>query len=1005
MSGNFDVNFCKFHHEKFLGAFLDDLFQGTNSNAPLIKFKNKDAGNMDRKEMILFLFPNELVDPNKKEQAFRDFTSKTNSANAIGSDINKLFQDDPEKVIELFENKCVSLFNNPNLLINRESLKVFLKDIKDFIIEMTPDLDEDLKEINKIYSRFLKEESFEKILSRVLLCLTIGLKPENYTGKRIYTLEKKELKWIWIPVECSNADIAKEDITVDNIVIFYNRAKRLYAHTDYETSYKLLDTLETSTKLEGNSNNNQKIILKIKCLLAYFLLTERGTEQNKPRALRLLSESRTLPEAQYLLAHYHFGYYSNKKNLKTGYKHLEKAQKKKHIGASIELAEAYIFSYPYFKEEKKLTEEQCLEKANVILSQTLTQPNISALEKSNCLYLQGKICEKAGRIQESITLFKDAAILGHEQARMHLEKKRRITREIIPCFDNSSTHNFCIINGDGIATNTLIQTLPQNWSIYSCNSKADIARKQHIESCSSIHECLDRITQIIFDDFKKLKHKVIIAFLSDDETQNLNDGLELLDQLYNKALDFLEEGSPEKKDLLIKTFEIFIKSEYDFATLALDASINDMGENIYFKVHICDSDRDASHKLLHEAPLFIPSLKNSKFIQTPDNFSNVVIFGDTSLAESIAREIVAVGYMGENHPVTVQIVGDNTKKLRNSFYSKMPGLYACHQNRTAITRCILPEFIDCELNSPDFYKYFNQIFDKNTENKLSKSLSTANYFIVDIGSDSENIQFAINLRRILLKSTPNFDKVPFIAVHCHDLKTAYLANRLTLGNQKQGEYWHNRYDLYCFGMADTLYSYDALIENNTLEQQAEYIHKSYVKDDEQKVLCTYYSFQYNRDSSKITAIGLRYRLFIANCYEKTDEIATFSIAKDKELASKYHKWLEKNIESAAIIEQSRWNGFMLSRGWEPATCKQLETYIKLNTDKQHKQLLAKLHPFICEYEHLCDEKNGSMSSEQQKMRNFFEQEKIKVSDPRQTTLESVRSTKKMLTEFEPNTCM
>jgi len=170
-----------------------------------------------------------------------------------------------------------------------------------------------------------------------------------------------------------------------------------------------------------------------------------------------------------------------------------------------------------------------------------------------------------------------------------------------------------------------------------------------------------------------------------------------------------------------------------------------------------------------------------------------------------------------------------------------------------------------------------------------------------------------------------------------------------------------------------------------------------------EVLKNYYSSQYNQDSSKITAIGLRYRLFIADLYEfpKNHESLMFSIEKDQELSKQYKTWLENDDENntylAGSIEQTRWNGFMLSRAWEPASLNQVVGYKNQSSNGQHKHMIAKLHPFICEWEDLNEMNDNSFIVS---LRNKFTQDphtkEYKIENPTETTLKSVYDTSAML---------
>ena len=93
--------------------------------------------------------------------------------------------------------------------------------------------------------------------------------------------------------------------------------------------------------------------------------------------------------------------------------------------------------------------------------------------------------------------------------------------------------------------------------------------------------------------------------MSKDEKKNLNECLILLDKLFNIVLD----KSEDEKWKIIDAIDIFVSAKYETASMLIDANISDMGSDIYFKVHIMDEGRDTVHKLLCEAPLFLPALK------------------------------------------------------------------------------------------------------------------------------------------------------------------------------------------------------------------------------------------------------------------------------------------------------------------------------------------------------------------------------------------------------------
>ena len=59
----------------------------------------------------------------------------------------------------------------------------------------------------------------------------------------------------------------------------------------------------------------------------------------------------------------------------------------------------------------------------------------------------------------------------------------------------------------------------------------------------------------------------------------------------------------------------------------------------------------------------------------------------------------------------------------------------------------------------------------------------------------------------------------------------------------------------------------------------------------------------------------------------------------------------RRLERLARYEHGRWNRFMISRGWLPASLEQMLAYIQRGNGR-HQLYIAKLHPFICSWERL-----------------------------------------------------
>ena len=388
--------------------------------------------------------------------------------------------------------------------------------------------------------------------------------------------------------------------------------------------------------------------------------------------------------------------------------------------------------------------------------------------------------------------------------------------------------------------------------------------------------------------------------------------------------------------------EIFVGARYEIVSTLIDANINDMGNDIYFKVHVVDETRDSAHQLLCDAPLFLPLISNQK----PDDSINVVLVGSSETNYRIIKESIGCAYLGKEHPVSITMLGTDANHMERRLRQECPGIF--HEPRI---ECIRPKFISCCIEEEDFPNLiYGNAYDEHSDDGLVKTLIDGNYFVVDLLSDQDSIRFAMELRTWLLRSRGTFDRTPFISVRCRNSQNSYLASHLTLSGQAAGDTYYSRYDLFPFGITRVLYSYNRLVENPRLEEVALQIHKSYYGENDRRAENDYYSFSYNADSSMLTAIGLSYRLFAGGSFfSKKEQYLNYGAFDSIALLSDYAEAIKLKEDYAASLEQSRWNGFMLSRGWESADINQVRAYKDQSTGASHKHALAKLHPFIREW--------------------------------------------------------
>ena len=318
----------------------------------------------------------------------------------------------------------------------------------------------------------------------------------------------------------------------------------------------------------------------------------------------------------------------------------------------------------------------------------------------------------------------------------------------------------------------------------------------------------------------------------------------------------------------------------------------------------------------------------------------MVIFGNSRCAYWLVKEAIAV-WLPE-HPLTITLIAPQASRLEARLRQECPGLFVGKRD--------IPQFIDCtDLCELDLTGAVNT--------RMADYLWTGNYFVVAGEDDLLNLEFAITLRSTILSQSTDFSSTPFIAVRCTSGLIAQQTHMLAIGTERLGYQWFNNYDLKYFGTKEKSYSFDSM-ENSLVEQRARMIHcsyneVSYGKEDSYEAMGDYFRRHYNRDSSRITALSLPYRAFAAGVTLPQWELYGYR-ETEVELASQYDEWLAGDphrLEEAAQLEHERWNCFMLSRGWQPASTAQAEAYIRQGNLRQ-QLYAAKLHPYICEWKDL-----------------------------------------------------
>lgn len=565
------------------------------------------------------------------------------------------------------------------------------------------------------------------------------------------------------------------------------------------------------------------------------------------------------------------------------------------------------------------------------------------------LYRLGKMDHVSSQWQEAASGYlKLASQYGYPEAARKYREENAVTLSAqMSRSQDTSTGVFCI-NTDNIFARTLLSTKPDSW----------------IRGSSPMTEApRDQIARKYF-------------FLDDDYSRNLSQTLRLLQSIKNSGT--------ERGDIAI-----YLRALEEQASPLIDTALACMGDTV-IPVSILDDDRLAA-RVLGYHPLYYPirDLPNSNAAEL-----NFVVLGDNRCCEWLVREAFWMTTF-RNRQITpkITVLAPNAAGMVERLIlhcSAMADALKRPDERSGgpLTRDFpLIRAINCGYESKDFH------------NELEKVMASRNVYIaVDVGGDLQNMEMATFLRECSIRSAVKSGftlpgRLPVITFHCLDTDIASLGRRTVVLNEDSGNLWYNNYNLIPFGVVGEQYSWDALtcdlIQALSLDIHMVYCDIDPKADRNSKQWINarndYYRRSYNRDSSIAVALSLGYRLYQSN-YEDCgrvlpdfwdifDRDAIFSEQILKQLSEKLgtkpqtddsHRWVDDNgkkhhtlregscmAETLALAkwEHDRWNRFMISRGWKPASIEQMQTY-RAAGNRRQQLYIGRLHPCICPFEDL-----------------------------------------------------
>lgn len=562
------------------------------------------------------------------------------------------------------------------------------------------------------------------------------------------------------------------------------------------------------------------------------------------------------------------------------------------------------------------------------------------------LYLLGKGSHAPLEWQEAAPDYlKRASQYGHPEAVKKYREENAVTlSDQLPRSRDTSTGIFCV-NADNAYARTLLATKPDSW-LQDSGPMTEAPR--------------DRLQRKYF-------------YLDDDHARNLSQALRLLQSIKNSGA--------ERNDIAI-----YLRSPEEQAAPLIDTALACMG-NTVVPVRILDDDRLAA-RVLGYHPLYYP-IRNLQADAAAE--LNFVVVGDSRCCEWLVREAFWMTTF-RNRKITAKItvLAPDAEEMLERLMQHCPAMAAAEKqpdmrSSDSLTRDF-PHIraISCGYESKKF------------RSKMAQLLASRNLYIaVDAGSDLQNMELATFLRECAIRSAVQngsirSDSMPTITFRCLDTDIASLSRRSVVLNEDSGKLWYNNYSLIPFGVAGEQYSWDALTRD-LVEALSLDIHMVYCgidpKEDRSsqqwtKAKNSYLQRSYNRDSSIAVALSLGYRLYQCNYgnngpilpsfWDIPDRDAIFSEQGLKQLSEKLvsrtqangpEDWIDPNgnpqiathpgscraeTQALAEWEHDRWNRFMISRGWKPATIEQMRTYMAAGNRRQ-QLYIGRLHPYICPF--------------------------------------------------------
>jgi len=397
---------------------------------------------------------------------------------------------------------------------------------------------------------------------------------------------------------------------------------------------------------------------------------------------------------------------------------------------------------------------------------------------------------------------------------------------------------------------------------------------------------------------RRTKNRDVFYFLlSDDENTNIK-----------QALDQIRILSGEDEEIQKHT-HIYVSVISNEAEILIDSS-----EKEEVDIHILRMEEIAVYNLINEHPLY----EGAK-----GNLISILVFGMDTIGETFVRAASWCGQL-QDYQLKINVVGIGIADKIREFKFRYPGYEGCG--------CLELNFYDCSDNQDAF-------------DTIIRCCADTTYAVVADGTDMENTETAIRLRREFLKQG---GLLPGIHAYIRNKEEAEVLNNLMTSEINSRH--RVSYRLASFGCDEDIFTGENVIDpeleclgiNVYLMYEAIAL-KQELNISEALKRCN--SLEVNKRSNVAYAMHIGYKLAQLGL-DYTDDTEAEEVDFESYLT-------EEKLQEMALVEHDRSQMFIISEGWTGATMSEVEAFKASGlSPEKYFTPLQRVNPFICPYDEL-----------------------------------------------------